>query len=365
VTRRASLLLAALATLAAVIGAPAAAQAAPVAAASTTTTTTIGADVSYPQCDGHGGTVAASLTGTPAFAVVGVNGGVATSTNPCLRAELTWAATATGGTSAPAWSVYVNTANPGLAASWWPSSNTTKAGTRLSNPNGACAHRAGAACAFVYGWSLAEQDVLKLGGFAKPGLTWWLDVEAANTWSSDRTANRVVLEGMTAGFKKAGMKVGLYALRTDWADVVGTVPWTSSLTWLPTWLAGAYSHWGAMKACTGAPLTRGGRIAVTQYLPDGAQIDSDVACAVLHAPTPVVRGTGTAGTWLSASAGAWPAGTSLAYQWRRNGVDVKGATSRSYYLHQNDRGAVISVRVTGAKAGYSRASATSAGHRIP
>jgi hypothetical protein len=44
---------------------------------------------------------------------------------------------------------------------------------------------------------------------------------------------------------------------------------------------------------------------------------------------------------------------------------VKGATSRSYYVHRNDRGAVISVRVTGTKAGYSRASATSAGHRIP
>jgi hypothetical protein len=45
----------------------------------------VGADVSYPQC------------GTPmptgqAFAVVGVNGGRPTTTNPCLADQLAWAA---------------------------------------------------------------------------------------------------------------------------------------------------------------------------------------------------------------------------------------------------------------------------------
>src|SRR4051794_38113019 len=67
----------------------------------------LGYDVSFPQCDDP-------LPDDPAFAVVGVNGGLATRPNPCLAGQLAWAAEETTGAVAaqPRLQLYVNTANP-------------------------------------------------------------------------------------------------------------------------------------------------------------------------------------------------------------------------------------------------------------
>ena len=54
--------------------------------------TPIGYDVSYPQC-------ATPLPTDGAFAVVGVNGGLAHNTHPGLGGQLAWAAGSTGVTS--------------------------------------------------------------------------------------------------------------------------------------------------------------------------------------------------------------------------------------------------------------------------
>src|SRR3954447_24010902 len=79
------------------------AQASPLDATSRT-----GVDVSWPQC----GTTLP--TGVP-FAVVGVNGGTAATTNACLAEQLAWASTSTTGTDPGQRPVqlYVNTGNPG------------------------------------------------------------------------------------------------------------------------------------------------------------------------------------------------------------------------------------------------------------
>ena len=54
----------------------------------------VGYDVSHPQCG-------EDLPDAPAFAVVGVNGGLATRPNPCLAEQLAWAAQeATGAVAA-------------------------------------------------------------------------------------------------------------------------------------------------------------------------------------------------------------------------------------------------------------------------
>jgi hypothetical protein len=79
-------------------------------------------------------------------------------------------------------------------------------------------------------------------------------------------------------------------------------------------------------------------------------------------PTPTIGGVARVGSSLSVSAGVWqPAPVSLAYQWLRNGVVVAGATKGTYALVAADLGAVMSVRVTGSKAGYTSVSKTSAG----
>ncbi len=72
-----------------------------------TDTTKIGNDISWPQCG-------RTLPKGQAFGIVGVNGGKATTTNPCLADQLKWAAGSTGlNPNQPSTQLYVNTANPG------------------------------------------------------------------------------------------------------------------------------------------------------------------------------------------------------------------------------------------------------------
>lgn len=218
----------------------------------------VGYDVSWPQC----GDV---LPTAPAFAIVGVTGGLANNTNPCFAEQLAWARTSVGGTPQPPVSLYVNTANPGLEGSWWPTSNSYE-GEAVDNPYGTCSGDEGAACAYVYGWAKAHDDTT-LRGVESPGAyLWWLDVEWENSWTDDRAANRAVLEGMTARFQAVGGSVGLYSTGRQWDAIVGDVPADSSLYHLPSWLAGARTLAGAKANCDLPPLTDGGRVTLTQYL---------------------------------------------------------------------------------------------------
>lgn len=232
--------------------------------------TSAGNDVSWPQCG-------SALPEAAAFAIVGINAGRADSTNPCLATQLSWAASSLGGTGQPLVALYVNTANPGTAGSWWPTSNTY-AGTTVDNPYGECSPGSvGAACSFMYGYAKAYDDATIRGAADASSFTWWLDVETGNSWSPDTAANIADLEGMAAYFGSIGATTGIYSTRTDWAEIAGTVPSTSILYSLPSWLAGAASASEAEAGCSEAALTGGGHVALTQYT-SGA-LDYDHSCS--------------------------------------------------------------------------------------
>jgi hypothetical protein len=227
-----------------------------------------GNDVSWPQCG-------KSLPKNPAFAIVGVNDGLANTTNPCLADQLSWARTASGTTSQPKIALYVNTANPGTAGSWWPTSNTY-AGTTVANPYGQCSSGSvGADCSYMYGWAKAYDDANTRGVPGPSSYTWWLDVETSNTWSSGQDANRADLEGMAAYFGSIGARTGIYSTGPQWAQIAGTVPSSSNLYTVNSWLAGATNLTSAERLCSGAPLGGGGRVSITQYR---SSIDYDHSC---------------------------------------------------------------------------------------
>ncbi len=228
-----------------------------------------GNDVSWPQCGK-----------TPpkgqAFAIVGVNKGVANTTNPCLATQLSWAGTSTGGTGQPLVALYVNTANPGTAGSWWPTSNSYE-GTSVANPYGQCTEGSvEEACSYMYGYAKAYDDANIRGISNAAAYTWWLDVETGNSWSTRTAANRADLEGMAAYFASIGARTGLYSTKTQWTQIVGTVPSSSNLYTLPGWLAGANSLALAKRKCSEAPLTAGGKVTLTQYVSGG--LDYDHSC---------------------------------------------------------------------------------------
>lgn len=229
----------------------------------------VGYDVSWPQCGD-------TLPTDPAFAIVGVTGGLANNTNPCLAEQLAWAGTSTGVTAQPKVALYVNTANPGHLGSWWPTSDSY-GGEPVTNPYGTCTGGEDVACSYVYGWAKAYDDATIRGVVSPESYLWWLDVEWENTWAEDEVANRAVLEGMTAYFESIGAQVGLYSTGRQWGAIVGSVPAGSNLYDLPSWLAGARTLSGATSNCSLPPLTGGGTVTMTQYLTQN--LDHNHSCS--------------------------------------------------------------------------------------
>jgi hypothetical protein len=230
----------------------------------------LGNDISWPQCSNR------PPTGQ-AFGIVGVNGGLANNTNPCFVSELAWAQKSVGGTGQPKAALYVNTANPGSAGSWWPTSNTY-GGAAVSNPYGTCTGSfTDPACAYMYGYAKAYDDTT-IRGVANPSsYTWWLDVETTNSWQPDKIANTADLEGMVAHFRSIGAQVGLYSTNYQWDQIVGTPSSSSNLNGLRSWIAGAASATDARAKCsTTKPLTVNSPVTLVQFV--SKNLDYDYSC---------------------------------------------------------------------------------------
>jgi hypothetical protein len=67
----------------------------------------------------------------------------------------------------------------------------------------------------------------------------------------------------------------------------------------------------------------------------------------VNTTAPAVTGTGAVGNTLSCTQGNWTyVPTSYAYQWRRNGLNIAGATAATYLLQAADSGTSITCSVT-------------------
>jgi len=84
------------------------------------------------------------------------------------------------------------------------------------------------------------------------------------------------------------------------------------------------------------------------------------ALTLSSSSTPLISGKAKVGYTLTAKPGSWqPAPVGLAFQWLRNGAAISGATNATYSLTATDLGTIISVKVTGSKAGYAALAKTS------
>lgn len=264
---------------------------APVRAAPETPELVLGADASWPQCRSP---KRLPLAERPAFAIVGVNNGVPGTRNPCLEAQLDWAATATGGAREPAVAYYVMAADPWspYERRWadpvWPRSNTWK-GHRVTVPKafgGPCrGERRSRACAYVFGWSVAERDAHLPGVRSAGDRTWWIDVEEQRDFSLDQAYNEAIVEGMAAYFLTPaadgglGVRVGLYSNDFYWSAIIGPLRPGSRLAALPNWVpigpAGRAEASAAFERAE--PFTPRGEVRILQYVAGG--IDRNLAPA--------------------------------------------------------------------------------------
>jgi hypothetical protein len=257
-------------------------------------TTTTGNDISWPQCGG-------SYPTGQAFGIVGINHGLANNQNQCLALELVWASGSSGSTQLPKVALYVNTADPGLAAvADWPTSNidpTTNldvSATTVWPYATKCNGDNSTACAWQYGWNRATKDMVWLRAAAGSPVNdvskyrWWLDVETGNTWEpAPYLANNVAdLQGMVAafgyagilGFGSAGASVGIYSTSYQWSVITGgsTAVTFPGLKGLPDWIPGARTLSAAQANCSLTGFTTTAKPTITQWF--GKPYDGDVAC---------------------------------------------------------------------------------------
>lgn len=213
--------------------------------------TTGGYDISWAQCG-------FSYPHAPAFGIVDVSNGRPYYDNPCLASEYAWAAAAP---RPPAF--YMNTADPGSQSTHWTTPGPKACGGSSSDTG----------CAYNYGWNAADHAFAYAAaqtGHASSAV-WWLDVETANTWSSDVTVNNADIQGMVDYFQAKSLTVGVYSSSSEW----GTITGKAALA-VPNWVPGASSASQAASWCSTSHSFTGGLVALVQY-PSGSY-DGDAAC---------------------------------------------------------------------------------------
>ena len=255
------------------------AMVAPATAVGVASVGSIGIDASYPNCND-----VASMSAT--FGVVGVTGGAPYTSNPCLAAEAARFTTL---------NLYTN-------AAW--NAHSPKASTTTPRR---CTGRDLVCRAYNYGYGAGLDSFAAASAAGVRASTWWLDVEAANTWSTVVAQNRASLQGEHDALRSRGVAVvGAYSTTAQWTGLTGS--WANG--W-PSWGATVLRSLSRVRTyCTGHRFT-GGQTWMIQYR--GAGFDRDVACfvaAVPSAPRSVVaspRSTMAIVSWVApASTGGAP-----------------------------------------------------------
>ena len=171
-----------------------------------------GYDVSFPQCG-------QPLPPPGGFAVVGVNGGLSYTANPCLGALFDWALGSHDGDGPPV-SLYINTGNPGpVLSSRWPT------GQSWPEP---CGGGYDTGCSYDYGWNAAGDafDIAAAAVSAETASTvpWWIDVETANSWNhEDLATNRAAIRGFLdrLAMLAPDQPIGIYSAERAWRIITG------------------------------------------------------------------------------------------------------------------------------------------------
>jgi hypothetical protein len=223
----------------------------------------LGRDISWPNCPKGMGIPQRRTLGHPLppasarYVIIGLTNGPGFYPNPCLREQVADARARHFWTSAYSVITYPTRAQLAEYGDAGPSTKPGVAG-RLWNT----------------GWAQAQQNVTNMHAAGLVPPTVWLDVEPVRPpapWSSSTSANRTVLEGAIAAYRKAGLQLGVYSTPYLWKTVVGDVSYG-----FPEWrAAGPTSIKNALGVCKGDDI-QGGDAVLGQW--SSIEEDFDVIC---------------------------------------------------------------------------------------
>lgn len=188
-----------------------------------------GYDVSYPNCS--------AATYPSGFAIVGVGGGRPFTTNSCWASEWT---TASGGSSVP--SIYFNT---GLATAYAKQITSACATMASQSPtvwSGSAHAMATERQAWEIGCSEADYAASLMRAVGAAPTSWWADVEAGNSWSTNTTLNLYAIDGIVYRLARALNTVsvpgGIYSNQASWNKIAGGPGVNTTPTMTAEWVAG-------------------------------------------------------------------------------------------------------------------------------
>ena len=124
------------------------------------------------------------------------------------------------------------------------------------------------ACAYDYGYGAAQYAFTHAPGGGAGA--WWLDVETANSWSTDFSLNLSDIQGSIDYLHSQNVvKVGIYSTSNQWGQIANGAKLA-----LPSWVAGALNAKRAASMCTTS--FTGGAVSLVQYPSSG--FDADYVC---------------------------------------------------------------------------------------
>lgn len=215
-----------------------------------------GADASWPNCPKGMGIPSRKTLGLPMpkkeakFVILGLTNGPGFYPNPCIQSQVDWAKKRGIWVGTYAMTTYPKPAQlrkHGTAGPWEPTSKLN----RLRNAGYAQAQ-----------FNLATMDRV---GLVKKFV--WVDVEpyAVAPWTSNRTWNKAVLDGVLQGYDDAGVATGFYTSPGPWRDIIGTARYG-----LPEWrTAGGHpwssTNYGSARRMCSVTNVQGGKTLVAQW----------------------------------------------------------------------------------------------------
>jgi len=213
------------------------------------------------------------------FAVVGVTGGKAFVHNSRISSEYQW----TKFSAKTAATLYMNLNAP------YGSTVVANIGAPKTCPARAAGSSATSteptACeGYNYGYNAAKDAYTYATGTGVTSSLWWLDIEEANSWSVDTSANDTTIQGAIDYLNSKNIRVGIYSVPFMWKNIAGTYVPTQTIGGLPipipTWFPiGITTIVGAINACsTISSFIPGSPVWVVQYEADSTAVDQNVAC---------------------------------------------------------------------------------------